>query len=255
MRRIILFALVLALTVTPCHALTLFQTDYDGDSYTTERVAFDYPSVTCGDSSPDKGSQADWLPLRELSKILPYTVEWKDRTVYIYAERTHTIRPDWWLPEGVMIRDGVTYVSPKYLRRVLSGKCFLYADELYVFDGETVRSHLVRGDADFRERVLTAMYRLRLALPEDYRLIRNCLTGGIEQSKWQEWMPEGALAYVYPTQPRPTAYIIASPRWADLTELIAHEAYHVYLTRRGHDSEALAEEYGKRISAAIMETK
>ena len=56
MRRIILFALVLALTVTPCHALTLFQTDYDGDGYTTERVAFDYPSVTCGDSSPDKGS-------------------------------------------------------------------------------------------------------------------------------------------------------------------------------------------------------
>lgn len=253
MRRIILFALVLALTVTPCHALTLFQTDYDGDSYTTERVAYQAPSSgPAGHLSPQGEG---WLPLRELSKILPYRVEWKDRTVYIYAERTHTIRPDWWLPEGVKIENGVTYVTPKYLRMVLSGKCFLYADELYVFDGETVHSQLVRGDADFRERVLTAMYRLRLALPEDYRLIRNCLTGGIEQSEWQEWMPEGALAYVYPTQQRPTAYIIASPRWADLTELIAHEAYHVYLTRRGHDSEALAEEYGKRISAAILETK
>ena len=44
MRRIILFALVLCLTVTPCHALTLFQTDYDGDGYTEERVAYQAPS-------------------------------------------------------------------------------------------------------------------------------------------------------------------------------------------------------------------
>lgn len=253
-RLFLILILCLCLSV-PCSALTLFQTDYDGDSYTTERVAFDYPSVTCGDSSPDKGSQAGWLPLRELSKILPYTVEWKDRTVHIYAERTHTIRPDWWLPEGVKIENGVTYVTQAYMRRFLPGISFLYDGELYVFDGETVRSQLVRGDADFRERVLTTMYRLRLALPEDYQLIRNCLTGGIEQSEWQEWMPEGALAYVYPTRPRPTAYIIANPRWADLTELIAHEAYHVCLVRRGHDSEDAAWEYGKRVRAALLETK
>lgn len=236
MKRLVLtLAICLCLSI-PCSALTLFQTDYDGDSYTTETVY-----------------EGDWLPLRKLSEVLPYTVEWKDRTVYIYAERTHTIRPDWWLPEGVMIENGVTYVTPKYLRMILSGKCFLYADELYVFDGETVRSNLVRGDADFRERVLTAMYRLRLALPEDYRLIRNCLTGGIEQSEWQEWMPEGALAYVYPTRPRPTAYIIAG-RWADLTELIAHEAYHVYLARRGQNSEDAAWEYGKRVAELLLTT-
>ena len=250
MRRIILFTLVLALTVTPCHALTLFQTDYDGDSYTTERVAYQAPSSGPAGHLPPEGE--GWLPLRELSKILPYTVEWKDRTVYIYAERTHTIRPDWWLPEGVKIENGVTYVTPKYLRMVLSGKCFLYADELYVFDGETVRSDLVRGDADFRERVLTAMYRLRLALPEDYQLIRNCLTGGIEQEEPEEGLLTYA-AYIYPAARRPVAYIVADCSGADLAELIAHEAYHVYLHRHGRQSEEKAREYGRRVKADLLE--
>ena len=251
MRRIILFALVLALTVTPCHALTLFQTDYDGDSYTTVRVAYQAPSSGPAGHLPPEGE--GWLPLRELSKILPYEVEWKDSTIYIYAERTWEIKPDWYLPEGVMIRDGVTYVSPAYMKRLVPNS-FLFRTGLYVFAGEAKRSALVRGEEDFRREVLTAMCRLRLALPEDYRLIRDCLTGGIEQSEGQECMPEGALSYVYPGHKRPTAYIIAGG-WADLTELIAHEAYHVHLTRQGRDSEEMAEEYGKRVRSALLETK
>lgn len=236
MRRIITIALVLCLTVTPCKALTLFQTDYDGDSYTTETVY-----------------EGDWLPLRKLSEVLPYTVEWseQERTIYIYAERTWEIKPDWYLPEGVKIENGVTYVSPAYMRRFLPGRAFLYAGELYVFRGETHRSQLVRGDDAFREKVLTTMYRLRLALPEDYRLIRDCLTGGIEQSEWQDWMPDGTAAYVYPTRHHPTAYIIAG-RWANLAELIAHEAYHVHLTRRGRDSEDAAREYGRRVAESLL---
>lgn len=235
MRRIITIVLILCLITMPCHALTLFQTDYDGDSYTTETVY-----------------EGDWLPLRKLFQVLPYRVEWKDRTVYIYADKTHTIRPDWYLPEGVKIENGVTYVSPAYMRRFLPGRAFLYAGELYVFRGETQRSKLVRGDDAFREKVLTTMYRLRLALPEDYRLIRDCLTGGIEQSEGQGWMPAGALSYVYPGHKRPTAYIIAG-RWANLAELIAHEAYHVHLTRRGRDSEDAAREYGRRVCADLLE--
>ena len=240
MHRIITIALVLCLITTPCHALTVFQTDYDGDSYTTETVY-----------------EGDWLPLRKLSEVLPYKVEWneQERTVYIYAGRTHTIQPDWWLPEGVQIVDGVTYVSPAYMRRVLPGISFLYDGELYVFAGETEPSRLVRGDADFRAHTLTALYRLRLALPEDYQLIRNSLTGGIRQGAWQDWMPDGAVAYVYPGLQHPTAYIVADLRWADLAELIAHEAYHVYLTRQGRDSEDRAEEYGKQVRAALLETK
>lgn len=39
-----------------------------------------------------------------------------------------------------------------------------------------------------------------------------------------------------------------------LTELIAHEAYHVYLTRRGHDSEDAAWEYGRRVAELLLTT-
>ena len=232
----LILILCLCLSI-PCSALTFFQADYDADEWTTETVY-----------------KGDWLPLRELSSILPYTVEWKDSTIYIYAERTWEIKPDWYLPEGVMIRDGVTYVSPAYMKRLVPNS-FLFRTGLYVFAGETKRSALVRGEEDFRREVLTTMYRLRLALPEDYRLIRDCLTGGIEQGEWRDWMPDGAAAYVYPGRQHPTAYIVADLRWADLTELIAHEAYHVHLTRQGRDSEALAEEYGKQVRAALLETK
>jgi hypothetical protein len=238
MRRIILFALVLCLTVTPCHALTLFQTDYDGDSYTTETVY-----------------EGDWLPLRKLSEVLPYSVEWneQERTVYIYADRTHRIKPDWYLPEGVKIERGVTYVSPRYLRTVLHGKCFLFEDELYVFDGETVRSQLVRGSTDFREHTLTVLYRLRLALPEDYRLIRKNLRGGIEAKPAEPGLPLQAAAYIYPAASRPTAYIVASGcEGAELAELIAHEAYHVYLYRHGRQSESGARDYGQRVKQDLL---
>lgn len=256
MRRIILFALVLFLTVTPCHALTVFQTDYDGDSYTTERVACQAPSSGPAGHLPPQGedkASADWLPLRELAGVLPYSVEWneQERTVYIYAGRTHTIQPDWWLPPDVQIVDGVTYVSPRYLLRVLPGISFLYAGELYVFHGETEPSRLVRGGTDFRAHTLTALYRLRLALPEDYRLIRRCLKGGIEQ---RETVPDGlaAAAYIYPAASRPVAYIVADCKGADLAELIAHEAYHVYLYRHGRQSESGARDYGQRVKQDLL---
>lgn len=234
MRRIILFALVLALTVTPCHALTLFQTDYDGDSYTTETVY-----------------EGDWLPLRKLSETLPYTVEWKDRTVYIHAERTHTIRPDWWLPEGVKIENGVTYVTARYLDGILGGRAFRYQGELYVFNGETKRSRLVRGDDAFRQNALTTLYRINLALPEDYRLIRNSLTGGIQQKKSGEGLLTYA-AYIYPAARRPVACIVTGGSGVDLAELIAHEAYHVYLHRHGRQSEEKAREYGQRVKQDLL---
>lgn len=233
MRRIIP-ALVLALTVTPCHALTLFQTDYDGDSYTTETVY-----------------EGDWLPLRKLSEVLPYTVEWKDSTIYIYAERTWEIKPDWYLPEGVMIENGVTYVSPAYMRRFFPGISFLYDGELYVFDGETVRSRLVRGSADFREKALTVLYRLRLALPEDYKLIRNSLTGGIQKEEHEKGLLTYA-AYIYPAARRPVACIVTNGSGADLAELIAHEAYHVYLHRHGRQSESGASNYGRRVKQDLL---
>ena len=232
------FALILAICLcltVPCSALTFFQADYDADEWTTETAY-----------------EGDWLPLRELSSILPYTVEWKDRTIYIYGERTWAIKPDWWMPEGVKIVNGVTYVTPEYMKRFLPGVSFVYGGELYVFAGETERSWLVRGSESFRANALTALYRLKLALPEDYKLIRNSLPGGIQQENPEEGLLTCA-AYIYPAARRPVAHIVANGSGADLAELIAHEAYHVYLHRRGRQSEEQAMDYGRRVKADLLE--
>ena len=237
MRRIILFALVLALTVTPCHALTLFQTDYDGDSYTTETVY-----------------EGDWLPLRKLSEVLPYEVEWneQERTIYIYTNRTWTIKPDWWLPPDVKIVDGVTYVTPKYLDGILGGRAFRYDGELYVYQGESAPSKLVRGSDTFRANVLTTMYFLKMVLPEDYKLIRRHLEGGIEETTFRNGLPYGTAAYIYPAASKPTAYIVAAGlTGGNLAELIAHEAYHVYLYHQGKQNESEAIEYGQQIKYVL----
>lgn len=249
-------ALLFALSM-PCSAVTLFTADYDGDGWGESKVN---PSVGCADTSPYTGEAAgdgdEWLPLRELSETLPYSVGWDDTercvTVRAYGGRSWAFYPDWWLPEGMIIREGVTYVTPAFLRRFLPGISFIYAGELYVFDGETVRSQLVRGSTDFREHTLTVLYRLRLALPEDYQLIRNSLTGGIEETVLPERLPYSTLAYVYPTKARPTAHIVANRSGANLAELIAHEAYHVHLTRRVRDSEENAREYGRRVKADLL---
>ena len=233
MKRLIVFiALCLCLSI-PSHALTFFRTDYDGDTY-VEETAY----------------SGDWLPLRELSEILPYSVEWKDRTVYIYADRTWEIKPDRWMSEGVSILDGVTYVTPDYMRRFLPGISFLFEDELYVFNGEAERSRLVRGDEDFRQNALTALYRMKLAAPDTYDMIRRNLTGGVESVERPADIPLGALAYVYPSRREPTAYIIGKPEETILARRIVHEAVHVDQYRNGRE---LDEDEAKKIETETVE--
>lgn len=213
--------------------MTFFQADYDADTWTTETVY-----------------EGDWLPLLELSEILPYSVEWKDRTVYVYADRTWEIKPDRWMPEGVSILDGVTYVTPDYMRRFLPGISFLFEDELYVFNEEAERSLLVRGDEDFRQNALTAIYRMKLAVPDTYDMIRRNLTGGVESVERPADIPLGALAYVYPSRRDPTAYIIGKPEETILARRIVHEAVHVEQYRNGRE---LDEEEAKKIETETVE--
>lgn len=233
----LILALCLCLSI-PSQALTFFETDYDGDTFTETVV-----------------TEEDWLPLRELSSILPYEVEWKDNCVYIYSDRTHKIDPSWWIPPDVKIQNGVTYVSPRYMKTIIpDGISFMYDGELYVFNGETVTSELIRGDEDFREHVLTSMYWIKKALPEDYNHIRECITGGIKEVARKDAPSYKALAYIYPQVRKPVAHIVASKvcgSW--LAELIAHEAHHVHLTRQGRDSEKKAQEYGKEVASKLLE--
>jgi hypothetical protein len=79
------------------------------------------------------------------------------------------------------------------------------------------------------------------------------LTGGIQQEEPEKGLLTYA-AYIYPAARRPVACIVTGGSGADLAELIAHEAYHVHLHRRGRDSEGAAREYGRRVAELLLTT-
>lgn len=184
MKRLIFFiALCLCLSI-PCHALTLFQANYDSDQYTESTPSFLIPSDV-----PE-----GWLPLRAAAEYLPISVEWDNATREIivradlYKSKLSFLKEKHYkidnlcslYSDDLMIVNGVTYCSPKFLTIRLPNVSFRYNGEVYYLKGETETSTLIQGDDSFRNKVLTTMYNLKLALPEDYSLIRSCLTGGIK---------------------------------------------------------------------------
>lgn len=223
MHRIILFAMVLCLTIIPCHALTLFQTNYDDNIYETEIVY-----------------EGEWLPLSNLSEILPYDVEWnaETRTITITAARTFQIRPDWWIPPGVKIENGTTYVTPSYLSGLLGAEAFMYDGELYVFDGEVEKSALIKGKEEFRKGALTTLFRMKLVAPEIYEMVRKNLSGGVQGISREELpssIPLNILAYVYPYRRNPIAYIVGNTSGVALARRLVHEGVHVRQAREGRE--------------------
>lgn len=161
---IFIIALLLCLLLIPSNALTLFQTNYDDDVYETEIVY-----------------EGEWLPLSQLSEFLPYNVEWNSetRTITIIAARTFKIRPDWWIPPGVKIENGTTYVTSSFLCGLLGAEAFMYDGEFYVFDGEVEKSALIKGNEEFRKGALTTLFRMKLVAPEIYEMVRENLNGGV----------------------------------------------------------------------------
>lgn len=239
MRLIIAIVLVMVLTIIPCQALTLFQADYDNHIF-VETIVYE---------------DLDWLPLRELSNVLPYEVGWDGRYIWVYANRTWKIDSTR-LPYEVKIVNGVTYCSPRYMQRFLSGIDFRYQGELYVFAGEIGESSLIRGSESFRVNAITSMYRLKLVSPDTYEMVRECLTGGIESVELDtNVVPLRTLAYVYPHRKKPTAYIIGEPNGSLLVECIVHEAFHVKQYRSGVSlDEKDAKEAGMTIYQQLIES-
>lgn len=236
MRRIITIALLLCLTVIPCNALTLFQTNYDDDAYETEVVY-----------------EGEWLSLSNLSEFLPYDVEWnaETRTITITAARTIKIRPDWWIPPGVKIENGVTYVTPKYLCGLLGAEAFMYDRELYVFDGEVKKSALIKGNEEFRKGALTTLFRMKLVAPEIYEMVRENLSGGVQGISREELspsIPSTTLAYVYPYRRNPIAYIVGDTSGVALARRLVHEGVHVRQAREGRE---IREEEAKQAEIEI----
>ena len=257
MRQLIIITLLLCLTLTPCNALTIFTTNYDSDQYTESTPSFLIPSDV-----PE-----GWFPLRAAAEYLPISVDWDNATREIivradlYKSKLSLLKEKRYkidnlcplYSDDLMIVNGVTYCSPKFLTIRLPNVSFRYNGEVYYLKGETETSTLIQGDESFRNKVLTTMYNLKLALPEDYSLIRSCLTGGIKQVSPED-ADVFANAYVYPTRRNPVAYIVGG-EYSDIANLIAHEGYHVWLERNEGQSEKEAKEYGQMISNRLNEMR
>ena len=237
MRCIITIAFLLCLIVTPCHALTLFQTNYDDDAYETEIVY-----------------EGEWLPLSNLSEFLPYDVEWnaETRTITIIAARTFQIRPDWWIPPGVKIENGVTYVTPKYLCGLLGAEAFMYDGELYVFDGEVEKSALIKGNEEFRKGALTTLFRMKLVAPEIYKMVRKNLSDRVKLISREELPPTSIslniLAYVYPYRRNPIAYIVKDTSGVALVRRLIHKGIYV---RQARERREIREEEARQAEIEI----
>lgn len=236
MRRIITIVLLLCLTVTPCYALTLFQTNYDDNTYETEIVY-----------------EGEWLSLSNLSEFLPYDVEWnaETRTITITAARTIKIRPDWWIPPGIKIENGTTYVTSVFLCGLLGAEAFMYDGELYVFDGEVEKSALIKGNEEFRKGALTTLFRMKLVAPEIYEMVRKNLSGGVQGISREELpplIPLNTLAYVYPYRRNPIAYIVGDTSGVALARRLVHEGVHVRQAREGRE---IREEEAKQAEIEI----
>lgn len=252
-RRIICIALILCSLPISASALNLVTSDYDNDKWEIETIT--YNSV---DTIPD-----GWYPLRAVSEYLPIDVSWdnENRQIIIRSDDLHweneTMRTYKYsadsLSSELVIKDGITYCSPRFLSKFLSNTGFFYNGEIYCFVGEISKSKLIndRGNEDFRARVLTVLYQFKLMLPDTYAMVRDNLTGGFKMVYKDELTDylSNADAFVNTKGKNPVCKIVKNNNIKScLASYIAHEAYHVYQYRTyGITGEEYPTKYGNEI--------
>lgn len=258
MLKTLLVSIVCAVVINNTSVLNLFQTDYDADLYEVTQVEFNIPN------NVPKG----WYPLRDISNYLPIEVSWDNNTreIVVVSEHMKHLRPllaerrykaDK-LPSSLVIQNGITYCAPKFLTQSLSGISFIYNNNLYVFNGEAVESKLIKneGSTRFKEFTLTSMYRLKLVMPDVYKMVQNNLTGGIMYDSNRDKFPLSAIGYVYPNRKNPVCCMLHDYYYgAELASYIAHEAYHVYQYRKdGISYERDANNFEKEILNTLIKS-
>ena len=243
------------LTTASASTLYAFKSDYDADKYTTTQIHFQTPS-----SIPQ-----DWYPLKEASNYLHIDISWDNTTREIIIDnfamqRINSNIPEKRynankLPSTLKIKNGITYCSPNFLSNLLYGIGFKYNGEVYYFDGEIVSSELIKSGTStrFKSNVITSMYQMKLKLPNEYDMLRNCISGGIQYVD-KSSVPVNYVGYVYEYSENPICYIVGDKYvGANLASLIAHEGYHVWQYRNGLDvDENDAKEYERMIEGLLI---
>lgn len=226
MLKALIVSVLCASVVGSSSTLNLFQTDYDADAYAVTPITFAIPADV-----PE-----GWYPLRAVSEYLPIEVSWDgvNQEVVVVSEAVRQVRPltaerrfkASRLPPNLCIKRGVTYCSPQFLTGMLPGISFRHEDQVYSFNGESVNSETIQGNKRFRSWCLTALYRMKLLLPEDYEFIRNHLKGIVLDDGYGEF-PVSANAYIY--LKKAVCHIMDRTAYGgQLAGYIAHEAYHVW---------------------------
>ena len=205
-----------------------------------EKVTFTYE---------DERIPNGWYPLRELSNYLPIEVDWNNETRsvilishvlegindnLVYSEFTVE---DIAYREDMIIIDGTTYCSPRFIASRLFSMSFRYNDELWFCDAER----------NFDGRVNAVLLELKIKSSDNYEFIMDRLSGGIEIG--YKYSDPGVLGYVYPYTENPICYISKSNlnSWS-LLKVIAHEAYHVEQARNDMDvTENEAKEFANSV--------
>lgn len=258
-KKMFMVLITIALFTTQVNAaeLRLFSTDYDNEVYITASVELDVAEEV----------PKNWYPLRAMSEILPFDVQWDMATKEIvvsyediydgYIEDRYTTK-EIEKHNKLMLIDQTTYCSPDFLMEITKGMSFWYDDAFYHYVGEAVISELIRdnGSEKFRGYVNTSMYELYLKFPEDYEYIREHLDGGIERStKSRTGRWKRVLGYTYARRNPSVCYVLAKLNSAKLTSLIGHEATHIYQARNGLVvNEELPNKYDRDLYERIVES-
>ena len=234
-RVLLCILLVLCLTVS-IHATTLhlFEPELAGDGFRFEEQELSVPL----------GVPKGWYPLRKAAEYLPFTVDWdsSERAIVIDSDAVRMLRPysavQRYNPSRVramsdmlMIVNGVTYCSPRFIVQHLGGIGFVHNGEVWRCTGAgDAETYIDGGDSPrFTMLMSTGLCELYLKAYEDYVLVRTNLSGGIAYVPPEEAVYGDALGYVYP-EDDPVCYLVGDRNYgARLASLVAHEAMHIKL--------------------------
>ena len=214
------------------------------------------------------GVPEGWYPLRKAAEYLSFTVDWDsaERTIIIDSDAARMLRPygavQRYKPsrvramsDALMIVNGVTYCSPRFLVQHLGGIGFVHNGEVWCCTGTGDAETYIDGGNSPRFTMLmsTALCELYLKAYEDYVLMRTNLSGGIAYVPPEEAVYGDALGYVYP-EDEPVCYLVGDQYYgATLASLAAHEAMHIELYQQGIvDSEDAAERYEQDVLNRLL---